>query len=159
MLEEKMRRWLWILRHLRRSGVDAADLLFVYKSILRPVLDFAAPTYHAMLNKVLSNRLEALQRRAMKIIYGTERSYDDIIEKCNIERLDNRREEIFVRFAKKAAASANFGTKWFPKKLPTAHNTRFPDYYIEERARTTRMKKNPISYMRQELNKQNRSAL
>ena len=47
-LSEKFRARLWSLRHLKRSGMSPNGLLFVYLSVLRPVLDFAAPTYHSI---------------------------------------------------------------------------------------------------------------
>ena len=49
--EKKFRQRLWSLRHLKRAGMSTADLIFIYLTILRPVLDFAAPAYHSMLTK------------------------------------------------------------------------------------------------------------
>ena len=74
-LKEKFRSRLWSLRHLKRSGMQPSDLLFVYLSILRPVLDYAVPTYHPLLTLAQSDNLESLQKRALKIVYGPSLSY------------------------------------------------------------------------------------
>ena len=83
-LAEKFRARLWSLRHLKRSGMSPSDLLFIYLSILRPVLDFAAPTYHSLLTATQTETLEALQRKALKIVYGNDLSYRESLAVANI---------------------------------------------------------------------------
>ena len=55
---EKVRKRLWLLRHLKRSGMKKEDLLFVYKMTVRPVIEFASVAYHTMLTGQQSERLE-----------------------------------------------------------------------------------------------------
>ena len=86
-MEKKMNARLWLLMHLKRAGVPEEDMLRLYFSLLRPVLDFAAPAYHSLLTMAHSNRLEAIQDKAMKIIYGWTVSYETVIEKTGLERL------------------------------------------------------------------------
>ena len=149
----KFRTRLWALRHLKRSGMDESDLKAIYMAVLRPVLDFASPTYHPLLTKTQSDKLEALQKRASKIIYGVERSYSSVLESGDLEALADRRKKLCLNFAKTAASSERFGSLWFPRKDQTGHNTQRPEVYVEEKVRTERMKKNPLNYMRHELNK------
>ena len=151
----KFRSRLWSLRHLKRNGMSAEDLLFVYKTILRPVLEFAAPTYHSLLTKTQSEKIEALQKRALKIIYGVESSYDEQLKNGIVERLSDRRETLCCNFAKKASLSDRFGNKWFPKRVEDNHNIRRRGPYLEQRARTERMRQSPIFYMRRLLNERN----
>ena len=61
-MEEKLRKRLWTLRHLSRADMPQSDLLFLYKSVIRPVLDFAAVAYHTMLTAGQTYRLEQLQK-------------------------------------------------------------------------------------------------
>ena len=58
-LSEKFRARLWCLRHLKRSEMSPNNLLFVYLSVLRPVLDFATPTNHSILSVTQTECLES----------------------------------------------------------------------------------------------------
>ena len=149
----KFRSRLWALRHLQRAGMGEDDLKKIYQVVIRPVLDFASPTYHPLLSKTQTVQLEALQKRASKIIFGVHSSYSNIIESGKLELLAERRRGLCLNFAHKAARNTNFGPRWFPERPISRYNTRRPDIYQENRAKTERMKKNPLSYMRHELNK------
>ena len=149
---EKFRSKLWILRKLRKAGMDQNDLLTVFKTVIRTVADFASPTYHSLLNKSQTTQLEQLQRRALKIIYGHDIPYSECLEKSGITTLEEGGETLTKNFAVKTAANHRFSDGWFPKKTPTNHNTRNPQKYIEHKPRTERMKKNPITDMRHLLN-------
>ena len=50
---KKFCKRLWSLRHLKRSGMSQDDLLFIYMSVLRPVIDFASVAYHTLLTIML----------------------------------------------------------------------------------------------------------
>ena len=70
---------LWVLYHLRNAGVPPDDMLALYKSLLRPVLDFAVPAYHWLLTHTQSELLEKLQRSAFKVIYGWATSHQTVL--------------------------------------------------------------------------------
>lgn len=46
---QKLRMRLWSLRTLKFSGMEPEDLVFVYKSIIRPILNYAVLTYNSLL--------------------------------------------------------------------------------------------------------------
>ena len=50
----KFRSRLWALRHLKRAGMAEADLLKIYETVIRLVLDFVCATYHPLLSKTQS---------------------------------------------------------------------------------------------------------
>ena len=99
---------LWSLRHLVKSGVPNLDALDLYKCLIRPVLEYSAPAYHSLLASTQSSHLETLQSRAMKIIFGWEVSYETVILKTGLERLDVRREKIVQKFAEKRVKNERF---------------------------------------------------
>ena len=132
------------------------ELFKVYQTCLRPSVEYSSVVYHSLTPDNVSNKLEALQKRASKIIFGTNSSYTDVINEGKIELLESRRKELCLKFARKAANNEIFGPKWFPENPRTVYNTRRPDLYREERPKTERFKRNPINYMRHELNKENR---
>ena len=48
-LKRRVREVTWVLRHLRHAGFREDMLARVYKTIIRPVLDYCAVVYHPML--------------------------------------------------------------------------------------------------------------
>ena len=58
-------------------------------------------SYHSMLTKEQSDQLENLQKRVIKIIFGYNSNYDDILAIRSIPRLKERREKMFEKFAMK----------------------------------------------------------
>ena len=102
----------------------------------------------------MSDRLESVQRQAMKIIYGYNVDCDLLVQNGKLETLYERRETAMIDFAVKNCDTERFGKKWF-KKAPTSTRTVRPTTrkpFIEPLARTERMKNNPITYMTKLLN-------
>ena len=60
-LSNKFRHKVWTLRHLRKNGFEESELLRVYKSHIRPTIEYSAPIYHPMLNKDQTTNIERLQ--------------------------------------------------------------------------------------------------
>ena len=149
---DKVKEMLWSMRKRRLSGMPPHDLVNIYKSIIRPVLDFAVPSYHPLLTAAQSDEIEALQMTAMKIAVGVAISYREVIENDVVEPLKERRKRICKKFALKAVNNPRFSESWFPKNREVTHDLRRRDHYLTERARTERMRRNPINYMRTILN-------
>ncbi|CAH1233373.1 Hypp706 [Branchiostoma lanceolatum] len=60
------------------KATDKPDLVTVYVTYVRPVLEYAATIWHSGLTTTLSNRIEKVQRRAVRIIRGADyTSYTD----------------------------------------------------------------------------------
>ena len=149
----KVRKKLWTLRHLKRAGMSSADLLKVFNCIIRPVLEYAASTYHSMLTIEQSTEIERVQKRACKLIFGWDSSYNSLVENGTIVTLKDRREQIALKFAKKTAENERFRDKWFPRREYGFTGLRNEMKYEEKFAKTERLKKSPIFYMRREMNK------
>ena len=118
---------------------------------LRSAVEYCAATYHSMLNKDQSDRIEKLQMKALKTIYGWNRSYSDLLAASGLETLENRRKKLVDNFAVKTSKNNRF-SHWFPSAHPTGHNTRSTRPYLEEFSRTERLKNSPVYYMRRRLN-------
>ena len=91
---------LYILRVLRRSGISPSDLLSVYYSLGRSILEYACSVWHTSLPNYLCNRIEQVQKRALRIIYPGLH-YVDVLEIAHCPRLDVRRQEICLQTFKK----------------------------------------------------------
>ena len=60
----------YFLKQLRRAGVLQAQLLYFYAGVVRPVLEYAVPVWNHLLTKTQIDQIEAIQRRALRIIYS-----------------------------------------------------------------------------------------
>ena len=86
---------MYLLYHLKRSGVPVEDLLTVYKAMIRPILEYACPVWHSSLTDKLSNTLEWVQKRAFRTILGQGfQSYSEKLEHSRLPSPAERREEI-----------------------------------------------------------------
>jgi len=84
-------RRLFFVHQLLRSGVDIKDIVSVYCSLIRSVLEYNCPVWHCGLTQAQSAEIEAVQKRVMKILFP-RLCYDDALSLAGLERLATRRE-------------------------------------------------------------------
>ena len=94
MICKKVAVRLYFLRQLKGAKVPANDLLSFYTTCIRPVAEYACPVFHTALPQYLSDQLERLQKRALRMISTNDLSYR-LEEVFNIPTLYHRREAIF----------------------------------------------------------------
>ena len=92
-LSRKCSSRLYFLRQLKRSGVAPSELVLFYVTCIRPVLEYACPVFHRSLPNYISEDLERIQRRALRIIYP-DLSYSVALETAGLPKLHERREKI-----------------------------------------------------------------
>ena len=151
-IEEKFRAKIWSIRFLKKAKLPLSDITDLYCTVFRPSIDYCVPTYHSMLTNEQSDRLERLQSRALKSIYGWNKSYETVLELSGLDTLKERREKLVDSFAQKTSRNPRYNDTWFPKLEQTEHDTRNKLTYREEYARTERYKNSPVFYMRRRLN-------
>ena len=66
---------LYFLRQLKCAKVPTNDLLSFYTTCICPVAEYACPVFHTALPQYLSDQLERLQKRALRIISTNDFSY------------------------------------------------------------------------------------
>jgi len=88
------------LKQLKRAGVPHAQLLHFYLAMIRPVLEYAASVWHHSLNKSQKNQTEAIQERAIRIIFSCacDMPYTSALFVAGLEDLDNRRDLLSHNF-------------------------------------------------------------
>ena len=99
-ITEKACKKLYSLRVLRRAGVSQANILKIYLSIVRPVLEYATPVWQAIPD-YLSDAIERIQKRALKIIYPEAESYNHALQLTKLDRMDVRREYLCIKYISK----------------------------------------------------------
>ena len=83
MICKKVAARLYFLRQLKRAKVPTNDLLSFYTTCIRPVAEYACPVFHTALPQYLSDQLERLQKRALRIISTNDLSYRQALEVKN----------------------------------------------------------------------------
>ena len=114
-------------------------------------MEYCHVVYHSMLSKEQSERLEKLQRKVLRIIYGFENDYNVLLNLSGNVTLKERRESAVLKFARSLVSSDRF-CHLFQESLPGEYNTRNKKRYIEEYARTSRLFNSPIFHYRRILN-------
>ena len=67
-------------------------------SVIRPILEYACPVWHNSLTFEQNKRLEFIQKRALKIIYGGDIKYEAMCNNLNLCSLKARREMLCKKF-------------------------------------------------------------
>ena len=95
-----------MLNQLKRAGISQLDLVTVYISVVRPVLEYACPVWHTNLPKYLSDSIELIQTRALKSIFPGK-SYNDILNDVGLRTLRERREVLCMKYFTEIQGSAH----------------------------------------------------
>lgn len=86
----KAAKRLYLLSQLKRAGICASDLVLFCCSTIRSVLEYACQVFHSSLPFYLSEELERIQKRALRIIFPYA-SYNSALKEAGISSLYDRR--------------------------------------------------------------------
>ena len=101
-ISKKAAKNFWMLIRFKRLGASPEKLLSIYLSKIRTLLEYCTPVFHRSLTVDQSNQLEITQKKALAIFYGKDyTSYQNALKLAGIDRLDTRRDNISLNFAKK----------------------------------------------------------
>jgi hypothetical protein len=89
----KASKRLHILRVLKRSGVTSFHLQRVYFALIRSLLQYCCPVWHLSLTINLSDKIDRVQKRTMRIIYPTL-NYDAALDQAKFSTLRGRRDAL-----------------------------------------------------------------
>ena len=84
------------------------ELIKVYKTYIRPTIEYSAPIYESMINREQVTQVERLQYFALKNIFGFAYSHRELLDLANIETLEQRRAAAIIKFANKTALNLRF---------------------------------------------------
>ena len=97
---KKARKRLFCLSQLKRAGLDPDELVQFHRTCIRPITEYACPVFHDGLPVYLSHALEAVQKRATRIIFPCF-MYDEALAKANLVTLSDRRQALTDQLFKK----------------------------------------------------------
>ncbi|KAI8492569.1 hypothetical protein Bbelb_296100 [Branchiostoma belcheri] len=94
---------------MKKHGLDTSDLILIYIGFVRPVLEYACVIWHPGLTRELSQKIERVQKRSLRVILGSEYDcYHTALDTTGLSRLDTRRDELCLRFARSLTSKASF---------------------------------------------------
>ena len=145
---------LWTLRFLKKSGMSQSNLLKIYEQVLRPSAEYSHVVYHSLIPEYVAEKLECVQRQAMKIVFGYDVDYNQLIQDGKISSLKSRRESALSKFALKASVSPRFSSALFEPVPASERSVRKStrNLYVEKKFRTQRGRNNPVAVMTRRLN-------
>ena len=93
---KKATKRLFVPRTLKRVGLGTNDLVLVYCSIVRSIVEYALPVW-AAIPLYLDELIESVQRKPLKIIFGRV-DYTESLVLAGLESLGDRRVGACKRF-------------------------------------------------------------
>ena len=88
---KKASKRIYFLTVLKRFGAAHEHLIHVYKTLIRPITEYACQCWHPGLTKELSLEIESIQKRSLRIIMYNCESYQKAMSECKLSSLEQRR--------------------------------------------------------------------
>ena len=105
-----------------------------------------------MLTRYQSNRIENVQKRCLRCMFGWNKPYAELLEESGLPTLKARRETAIRKFAEKALDNPVY-QHWFqPNPSQRMDSQRNSKPLHEKLARTSRLYNSPVYYMTRLLN-------
>ena len=99
----RVNKILWQITRFRQLGAPREKLITLYILKVRSVLMFGAVAFHSSLTQELSSRIELQQKKALKIILGSQyRSYSNALLLTDLPRLNTLRSKACLQWAIKS---------------------------------------------------------
>ena len=116
-------------------------------------MENSAAVWHPGLTQNNSTDIERVQKSAFSIILGSQyKNYHNALMTLKMEKLEDRREAICLKFAQKSFKSKKFSS-WFVPDSKEINTRRELKMVKEVKTRTNRFKKSALPYMTGILNK------
>ena len=125
----KAAKRMYCINYLVRAGISDKDIIIVYTSIIRSILEYACPVWHPGLTAKQTKDIERVQKRCLKLIYPTL-SYSEALLLSGLEELGIRRERITKELFDEIKHENHVLHSLLPKRNPESLRTRNPYPYI-----------------------------
>ena len=142
---KKAQSRLFCLNLLRRSKVSPKDIIMIFQSRIRPILEYAAPVWHGGLSNELSDAIEDQQKRAFKIAFPYL-DYDQALLELSMKTLHERRIKLCSSFFTKIEDPRDKLYHLLPEQNDPSIVTREAKLYPLPLCHTNRYKNSFIPY-------------
>ena len=125
----------------------------IYILFVRSILEQSATVWHSSLTLQNREDLVRVQKLAVRLILENQyKGYKKSLKMLEMETLNDRREELCLKFALKAVKNSKMKAMFPLKKKKHDMMTREAETYKVQHANTDRLQKSPIIYMQKLLN-------
>ena len=142
---KKAAKRVYMIYHLKRSGISQTDLVKVYMCIVRPVLEYACPVWHTNLPIYLSDDIEMVQKRVLKSI-SPGKCYNDILNHTGISSLKERRDHLCRKYFNDMKVNSHKLNHLLPDKRQVEYDLRPVNAYPLPQTRTDRYRNSIIPW-------------
>lgn len=119
--------------------LSISDLIRIFCSAVRPILEYGCQVWHFSLTEKLSNQMERIQRRVTKSILSDQISYNLRLEKLKLTTLAERREELCRKLFQSITQNKNDKLDGLlPQPKEHAYSMRNPREFPMFKAKTDR---------------------
>ena len=140
---KKVSKRIYYLIQLKRANIPLKDLVLLYITCIRSVIDYGIPVIYYSLPKYLRSELERLKKRAMRIICPNT-NYEDALITCGLELLSVHHEYICTKLFQTVAAEESHVLRTF---LPPTHTSLYDLRWLDIVMLTIQVfYTNPLSY-------------
>ena len=139
-IHSKASHRLYFLRLLHRAGVGSGHIVRIYQSLIRSLLEYACPVSHCALPRSLADKLEGLQRRALRIALS-ECSYSEALERTGMPTLADPRDDLSRRFFQAMLSPSNKLNHLLPTQREVCYELRSLKNYDTMMAKRERSRK------------------
>ena len=104
-----------MLRILKGFKLPVEDLLSVYCTYVRPVVEYCASVWHSGLTEHQRIQIERIQKRACRLMLGTQYyDYKHAVEMLGLSTLEMRRERLSLNLGKGLIKETSQFNHWLP---------------------------------------------
>ena len=139
----KARKRVFTIYQLKRAGISQCDLLRVYVSVIRPVLEYACPVCHTSPPMHLSDNIETIQKRCLRTIFPGH-SYDEARSISNLPTIFERRTKLYQSYFRKMHNADHKLNMLLPNQRNISYDLRTYNTLPVPLARTDRFRRSLI---------------
>lgn len=146
---------LHMLRILKGFKLPVRDLLTVYCTYVRPVVEYCAPVWHSGLTEAQKTQIERIQRRACRLMLGPHYcNYAHALDSLKLPSLDSRREKLTLKLGRGLTRPQSPFSHWLPptRSESNARSLRNGNTYSEVFCKTERYRTSAFPYIIRMLN-------
>ena len=138
----KASKRLDIIRVQKRNGVPITDLKHICTALIRSVLEYCTPVWHTLILTFLSDELEKVQRRALRILHP-DKHYSEALILTDCPVLSDKRANLCTKTFSKICTPQSRLNRLVPKVRLNAHShfLRNNQHLTLPRCRTERFKR------------------
>ena len=142
---KKANKRLHLLRLCKRAGVGSLELITIYTSLIRSVLEYCAVVWHTSLPQYLHDDIEKVQKRALLTIMGST-DYKECLTRAKLSTLHSRREKQCEKMFKSMVNDSHKLHDLLPVPRNVLHDLRSKKPYELVKAKTQRFYNSYVPY-------------